>query len=112
MSAPSSTKSLEVLKLLAETSDLSQRDIALRSGASLGMVNLVLRRLVRTGYIKIVNMDRRKVRYILTAKGLVRFLGHSFGAPSARSAPPSRGSAHAGAGGGCGASAAGSAAAP
>lgn len=37
---------------------------------SLGMVNLVLRRLVKTGYLKTINLDGRKMRYLLTAKGL------------------------------------------
>ena len=68
--ADPSKKTLEILNLLAAQPNLSQRDIATASGMSLGMVNLVLKRLAKTGYLKIVNMDGRKMRYLLTAKGL------------------------------------------
>ena len=69
-SSDPSEKTLEILNLLAVEPNLSQRDIAHASGVSLGMVNLVLRRLARTGYLKVTNLDGRKMRYLLTAKGL------------------------------------------
>jgi DNA-binding Lrp family transcriptional regulator len=69
-STDQSEKTLEILNLLASQPNLSQRDIASASGMSLGMVNLVLRRLAKTGYLKIVNLDGRKMRYLLTAKGI------------------------------------------
>jgi DNA-binding MarR family transcriptional regulator len=61
---------LKVLEIIAQSSAVSQRDLAAHSGLSLGMVNLVLKRLVKTGYIQIGMLDRRKMRYFLTPQGL------------------------------------------
>jgi len=73
--SPSSTESvaendLKILEIIARFSTASQRDLAARSGLSLGLVNLVLKRLVSTGYIQIVNLDHRKMRYFLTPQGI------------------------------------------
>jgi DNA-binding MarR family transcriptional regulator len=61
---------LKVLEIIARYSSVSQRDLAAHSGLSLGMVNLVLKRLVTTGYIQIQNLEKRKMRYFLTPAGL------------------------------------------
>lgn len=45
---------------------------------SLGMVNLILRRLAKTGYIKIRNLNKRKMGYILTARGLAEKMARSY----------------------------------
>src|SRR5205085_1251135 len=39
-------------------------------GVSLGMTNLLLRRLVTKGYLRIRQLNRRKVEYLLTPRGL------------------------------------------
>ncbi|MBU2578332.1 hypothetical protein KKA69_05930, partial [Patescibacteria group bacterium] len=36
---------------------------------SLGLTNLIIKNLVKTGYIKIRQLNRRKIQYILTPKG-------------------------------------------
>ncbi|MFA5974942.1 MAG: winged helix-turn-helix transcriptional regulator [Elusimicrobiota bacterium] len=69
---------IRVLNILAESGQLSQRELAERVGLSLGMINLLLRRLTLTGYIKIVNLDRRKMRYLLTRKGLLEKTNRSY----------------------------------
>jgi hypothetical protein len=61
---------LKVLEIIARFSAVSQRDLASHSGLSLGMVNLVLKRLVGTGYIQMQNLRPRKMRYLLTARGI------------------------------------------
>ena len=63
-------KTYRVRELLGENGDLSQRELAHRSGFSLGMVNLLLRRLVKTGYVKVAALNRKKMEYLLTSKGL------------------------------------------
>jgi DNA-binding MarR family transcriptional regulator len=61
---------LKVLEIIARFSTVSQRDLAARSGLSLGLVNLVLKRLVGTGYIQIQNLNKRKMRYFITPAGI------------------------------------------
>ena len=59
-----------MLEIIARSSSISQRDLANHSGLSLGMVNLVLKRLVKTGYVQIGLLDNRKMRYFLTPQGI------------------------------------------
>lgn len=57
------------LDLLSREENLSQRKIALKTGLSLGMTNIILKKLIKKGYVKIKGLNRRKMRYILTPKG-------------------------------------------
>jgi EPS-associated MarR family transcriptional regulator len=63
-----------LLKLLEETPDISQRELAARLGVSLGKVNYCLRALVARGILKVKNFrnSRNKVAYLylLTPKGV------------------------------------------
>ena len=45
---------LEILTAIGERRPLSQRDLAKQLGVALGLTNLYLKRLARTGFIKIV----------------------------------------------------------
>lgn len=65
-----SEKELQLLNLLAAQEPSSQREVASASGLSLGFVNSVIKRLATTGYIKIQNLSSRKMRYLVTPKGL------------------------------------------
>ncbi len=67
-----------VLDILAQGKELSQRELARQSGLSLGMVNLILKRLVKTGSIKVHMLDRNKINYILTPKGLSQRMVRSY----------------------------------
>src|SRR5512139_716793 len=58
-----------LLDALSRDSGLSQRQVARETGLSLGMVNLILQRLVRTGAIKMVSLNGRTARYVLTPTG-------------------------------------------
>ena len=49
---------------------MNQREISSRLGLSLGMTNLLLRRLVTKGMLRIRQLNRKKVDYLLTARGL------------------------------------------
>ena len=60
------------LKLIVEISkngNLSQRDLSHRTNLSLGLVNLILKRLTMRGYIKVSGLNSKKVNYFLTPKG-------------------------------------------
>src|ERR1700692_1350078 len=48
---------------------LNERELSRQMNLSLGMTNMLLRRLVTKGYIRIQQLDSRKVGYFLTPKG-------------------------------------------
>ena len=62
----------------------TQRELSRSLNISLGLVNAFVKRIVRKGYFKITTIPRRRVRYLLTPKGLAEksrltaeFLHHS-----------------------------------
>lgn len=64
---------LTVLESLQEATDaVSQRDLAKRTGFSVGLVNAVLKKLVRTGYVKTSHLNRRSLEYLLTPSGFAQ----------------------------------------
>src|SRR5438067_10316910 len=76
----------KLLRLLRANPGMSQRDVALELGVSLGKVNYCLRALVRKGWVKASNFknsqNKAAYMYLLTPRGLeqkatltVRFLG-------------------------------------
>ena len=60
----------QVLTYLQENENTTQRKISKRTGLSLGAVNLLLKKMVRKGLIKIEKLNARTVRYILTPRGI------------------------------------------
>jgi len=48
---------------------MSQREIARRTGMSVGLINAVIKKLVHTGYIKTSHLNRRSIEYLLTPQG-------------------------------------------
>jgi len=55
-------------------SPLTQRDLAHKSGMSLGMTNSLLRRLAERGWVKLTKLSPRSVRYALTPEGIGEIL--------------------------------------
>ena len=76
--SPFSEKSFRVLETLSQEDGLSQRHVAMKTGLSLGMVNLILRRLIKTGCIKVGALNSRKMGYILTPKGMAERMARSY----------------------------------
>ncbi len=64
-----SEKEFAVIKEIANNHQPSQRLIARRVGISLGLTNLIIKRLVKKGCLKVSQLNPRKVSYILTPKG-------------------------------------------
>lgn len=60
---------MEILKNIEEHSGVTQRDIARRTGISLGNVNVLIKRLVVKGLLKVEKLNSRTIRYILTPEG-------------------------------------------
>jgi EPS-associated MarR family transcriptional regulator len=77
----------KLLKVLEETPDVTQRELAARLGISLGKANYCLRALMGRGWVKMANFRRNPSKmgyvYLLTPGGIeekarfaVRFLRH------------------------------------
>ncbi|MDD5131506.1 MAG: hypothetical protein PHH44_02475 [bacterium] len=64
-----SDKELVILKEIAINRLPNQRKIAKNACFSLGLVNLLIKRLVNKGLIKTKRLDKKHLRYIMTAKG-------------------------------------------
>lgn len=56
----------------------TQRHLARATGFSLGMTNLLIKRLVRKGLLKVVSMNGRTLSYILTPRGFAEKLRRSY----------------------------------
>ena len=50
---------------------ITQRQIASHTGFSLGLTNLILKKLAKTGYVKVKQLNSKKIHYILTSKGMI-----------------------------------------
>lgn len=72
-----SSKEQQLISVI-ESGTQNQRKIAESTGFSLGMTNILLKRLVQKGYIKVVAMNGRTLRYILTPRGFKEKLDRSF----------------------------------
>lgn len=66
-----SEKEFAVIKEISDNSDAyrDQRIIARNTGISLGLTNLIIKQLITKGYVKALQLNRRKIQYLLTPKG-------------------------------------------
>src|SRR3954465_6352639 len=63
-------RNLQALEAIAENDHITQRTLASKLDIALGLANLYLKRLIRKGYIKCVNVQSNRVRYLLTPTGI------------------------------------------
>ncbi|MFH2204163.1 MAG: winged helix-turn-helix transcriptional regulator [Elusimicrobiota bacterium] len=56
----------------------TQRELSQSTGLSLGMTNILLKRLVHKGYIKVKHLDWKRTQYLLTMKGVMEKTRKSF----------------------------------
>jgi DNA-binding MarR family transcriptional regulator len=62
-------RELEILERLENNGHLTQRDLSREVGIALGLVNHLLKKMVTKGWIKIKNIDAKKIRYLITPEG-------------------------------------------
>lgn len=60
----------QILKHIEKNQETSQRQIASRTGLSVGTVNLLLKKMVRKGLVKIEKLNAKTLRYIITPQGI------------------------------------------
>jgi DNA-binding MarR family transcriptional regulator len=65
-----SERDLQILEYLERNPDTTQADLATRLGVAVGSVNWYLKRLISKGYVKVRQMQRRRLRYLVTPQGL------------------------------------------
>ena len=66
---PLNEREFELINIVGAKLGSNQRDLSRQMELSLGMVNMLLRRLISKGYIRINQLNKKKVEYILTTKG-------------------------------------------
>ena len=62
-------REFELINIIGAQLASSQRDLSQHMELSLGMTNMLLKRLVSKGYIRIRQLNKRKMSYLLTPKG-------------------------------------------
>jgi DNA-binding MarR family transcriptional regulator len=65
-----SHRDLKLLEAVSQDSRVTQRSLATKLGIALGLTNIYLKRLVHKGYIKCVNVQANRIRYLITPRGI------------------------------------------
>jgi DNA-binding MarR family transcriptional regulator len=65
-----SDRELTLLEEIEHDPDVTQASLAIQLGVAVGTVNLLIKRLISKGYVKVKRAQRRKLRYIITPEGL------------------------------------------
>ncbi len=64
-------RELKLLEAVEADSRVTQRTLSTKLGIALGLTNIYLKRLVRKGYIKCVNVQSNRISYLITPRGIV-----------------------------------------
>lgn len=64
-------KELKVLDHVGRDASISQRELARITGISLGLINVILKKFMKTGYLKVSQLNKRKLEYVLTSQGFM-----------------------------------------
>lgn len=70
MSSPVDKYRLPVMEAIEISSEVSQRDISVKTDISLGAVNAVLKDLIHRGWIRAQKVPRKRYAYYLTPQGI------------------------------------------
>lgn len=63
-------RELTVLDAVSRDQRITQRHLAAHLGIALGLTNIYLKRLIRKGYIKCVNVQANRLLYLITPQGI------------------------------------------
>ncbi|MGH0051831.1 MAG: winged helix-turn-helix transcriptional regulator [Sphaerochaetaceae bacterium] len=73
------TNEFSILSYIEQNSDATQRELSEHVGVSLGMINILLKRLVKKGLVKIERLQPNSVKYFLTPAGIANKLERTYG---------------------------------
>lgn len=65
-----SLRTFQILDALSTEKNLTQRDLSKRVGVAVGLVNRYVKRLVTKGYIEVTLVEKNRLKYLLTPKGI------------------------------------------
>ena len=63
-------RDLRLLEAVHQDSRVTQRGLATQLGMALGLANIYLKRMIRKGFIKVVNVQRNRITYLITPRGI------------------------------------------
>ena len=63
-------RDMKLLEAVEQDSRVTQRGLATKLGIALGLTNIYLKRLVRKGFIKCVNVQSNRISYLITPRGI------------------------------------------
>jgi DNA-binding Lrp family transcriptional regulator len=78
MNTQPKTTELTILNYLHEHSDATQRELSDHVGISLGSINLLLKKMIQKGYIKIEKLQPNSIKYFLTPAGIANKLERTY----------------------------------
>ena len=67
---PLNEREFELINIIGKRLGSNQRDLSEQLNLSLGQTNMLIRRLASKGFIRISQLNKRKVQYLLTPKGI------------------------------------------
>jgi DNA-binding Lrp family transcriptional regulator len=65
-----SIRDLEILQEISANDHISQRHLSKKLAVSTGLVHLYIKRLVQKGYIRVAGIKPRRLKYLLTPRGI------------------------------------------
>jgi DNA-binding MarR family transcriptional regulator len=63
-------RDLRLLEAVHQDSRVTQRGLASQLGMALGLANIYLKRMIRKGFIKVVNVQPNRISYLVTPRGI------------------------------------------
>lgn len=73
-------RDLQLLQAIEADQHITQRTLARKLGMALGLANIYVKRMIRKGYVKCVNVQSNRLLYLVTPKGIAEKtrLGYEF----------------------------------
>ncbi len=71
-------REFELVNIIGGQLAVNQRDLSRQMKLSLGMTNMLLHRLINKGYIRINQLNKKKIQYLVTPKGFAEKVHKSF----------------------------------
>ena len=65
-----SYRELKVLQEISSNPSPTQRHLSQKLGVALGLTNLMIHRCIKKGYVKVVGIQKNRVNYLLTPRGI------------------------------------------
>ena len=72
------TTELNILNYIEQSSDTTQRELSEQVGVSLGTINLLLKKMVKKGLIKIERLQPNSIKYFLTPAGIANKIERTY----------------------------------